>query len=202
MSLESGDQEVLKAWKWLCHGMKLCGDALQHMLQSQPCAEIRGAEVGQSQAGSGPDLMLLGGVAEWYTAGTGLLGTGSTAGSWLCDCNGRGRECLPPSAARVHAGCAHTQDKPTSLLVSAPTALAPVLEQLPPALPAHRSHSGHGRSRSSAESPSPVQVCASYKYRMDLSSAARVPGLLGRARLLTRSEACSRVRLQLRLHWH
>ncbi len=40
----------------------------------------------------------------------------------------------------------------------------------------------------------PVQVYASYKYRRDLVEAAKVPGLLGRSRMLHTFEAHAQVR--------
>ena len=39
-----------------------------------------------------------------------------------------------------------------------------------------------------------TQVCASYAHRMDLTAAAKVPGLLGRARPLLQEEACAQAR--------
>ena len=36
-----------------------------------------------------------------------------------------------------------------------------------------------------------LQICASYAHRRDLTAAAKVPGLLGRARPLTQAEACA-----------
>ena len=51
-----------------------------------------------------------------------------------------------------------------------------------------------------------MQICASYKIRRDLVEAAKVPGILGRARLLTNREAstqaCTMLDAQCALNLH
>lgn len=47
----------------------------------------------------------------------------------------------------------------------------------------------------------PAQICASYRFRRDLVEAAKVPGMLGRARLVTQDESLARVSLSNHLQY-
>ena len=169
---------------------------------TRPCSETWGAAIGQKQVCSGPDLTDdASGRQTRFQAS--LLGTdNAAAGIWLVDCSVRAVRMLAAQlAAEVHARCTRPHNTLTILLASEPPSTGTGSHSCP-------LHLAHARATvavpacSTAEPDPPVQVCASYKYRMDLSSAAKVPGLLGRGRLLTRSEACSRVWLRLRLCWH